>query len=43
LYVIDKDTDIGLIIDRYNNMDPKQRDRLIGYIDVMTERKGKII
>jgi len=41
-YVIDKDTDIGLIIDRYNNMDPKQRDRLIGYIDAMTEMDNKV-
>lgn len=34
-YVIDKSTDMGFIIDSYHNMNDKQRDRLIGYIDAM--------
>ena len=36
-YVIDKDTEMGMIISRYHNMDESQRNRLIGYLEAVLE------
>ncbi len=36
-YVIDKKTDIGMLIEQYNRMDEKQRDRLKGYLEAMQQ------
>ncbi len=40
-YVIERDTDIGRLISNYNDMDARQRDRLIGYMEAMMGMKGK--
>ncbi len=40
-YVIDKDSDMGLLIERYHDMDEKQRDRLRGYIEAMFQMKSE--
>lgn len=34
-YVIDKDTEMGNLISRYNEMDEKQRERLLGYMEAI--------
>ena len=38
-YVIDKKSDIGMLIEQYNRMDEKQRDRLKGYLEAMRQMK----
>ena len=40
-YVIEKGTDMGFIIEQYNNMNEKQRDRLMGYIDAIRDKEVK--
>ena len=37
-YVIDKKTELGYVIEAYNGMNPKQRERLIGYIDALVKK-----
>lgn len=34
-YIIDKDTDMGLLIKKYHEMDELQRERLMGYLEAM--------
>ena len=34
-YVIGKESEIGELITEYHNMDEKQRDRLMGYVEAM--------
>ena len=34
-YVIDKDTEMGNMISRYNDMDDKQRERIMGYMEAI--------
>ena len=39
-YVIDKESDMGILIEEYHKMDEKQRDRLLGYIEAMRHMKN---
>ncbi len=38
-YVIDKNTEMGSIIKTYHAMDEKQRERLLGYMEALMDRK----
>ena len=38
-YVIDKNTEMGSIIKTYHAMDGKQRERLLGYMEALVDRK----
>ncbi len=38
-YVVDKDTEIGIMIQSYHSMDENQRARLLGYIEALKEMK----
>ena len=38
-YVIDKNTEQGQLIKMYHSLAPRQRERLQGYIEAMTENK----
>ena len=40
-YVIDKESDMGILIEEYHKMDEKQRDRLLGYIEAMRHMKSQ--
>ncbi len=40
-YVIDKESDMGILIEEYHKMDEKQRDRLLGYIEAMRQLKNR--
>ncbi len=35
-YVIDRNSEVGIIIDKYNNLNNSQRDRLMGYIEALS-------
>ena len=35
-YVIDKDTEMGILIKQYHALDEEQRSRLMGYIDALS-------
>ncbi len=35
-YVIDKDTEMGILIKKYHALDEEQRSRLMGYIDALS-------
>ncbi|MBR6222061.1 MAG: helix-turn-helix transcriptional regulator [Lachnospiraceae bacterium] len=37
-YVVDKDSDIGYMIESYNQMGAGQRERLLGYIEALREK-----
>ena len=40
-YVIDRETELGFIISEYHNMDIRQRERLIGYLEALSSVMGK--
>ncbi|MBE5871085.1 MAG: helix-turn-helix transcriptional regulator [Lachnospiraceae bacterium] len=40
-YVIDKETDMGILIKNYHEMSEKQRDRLIGYMEALMAMPGE--
>ncbi len=37
-YVVDKNTELGYVVEAYNGMKTKQRERLIGYIDALIKK-----
>ena len=40
-YVIDKGSEMGTFIGKYQAMDEKQRDRLLGYMEAMAQMKSE--
>ncbi|WP_026499156.1 helix-turn-helix domain-containing protein [Butyrivibrio sp. WCD2001] len=34
-YIIDKDTEMGYVISKYHDMDERQRERLLGYMEAI--------
>lgn len=40
-YVIDSDTDLGIIVEIYQNLDNKMQDRLLGYVIGLSEQYNK--
>lgn len=38
-YIIEKDSEPGMLVGSYNNMDAARRARLMGYADALSERK----
>ena len=40
-YVIDRSTEIGMLVTRYRELDEKQRERVMGYLEALTALAGK--
>jgi transcriptional regulator with XRE-family HTH domain len=40
-YVVDVDTDTGILISSFNKLDRSQRDRILGYVEAFTSMKDK--
>ena len=37
-YIIGKDTEIGILVEKYRNLSAKKRERLLGYLESLEER-----
>jgi transcriptional regulator with XRE-family HTH domain len=40
-YIIDKDTEMGMMIETYHDMNEQQRERLIGYMEALRSMNDK--
>ncbi len=40
-YVIDKDSEIGLVVEYYSGLDPQRRNRLLGYLEGLRQLAEK--